>query len=121
MPEIVDAAGNHWNFGNSPVPRWGHLLFRPMEMFDLLCQKTDVETAREIVYFVYSSPHINRVFIDDYLEMVGRSGFLVMQASPVFEIEVPADVSQQLSTRYPGQTHFGHSGLLLILERGNDS
>lgn len=117
LPEIVDAAGNHWSFGNSPIPPWGHLLFRPTELFDLLCQKCDVETAREIVYFVYSSPHINRFFLDDYLEIVARCGFKVQQASPIFEIDVPAAVNQQLMARYPGCKHFGHSGLLLVLER----
>lgn len=120
LPEVVDKAGSHWSFGNSPVPPWGHLLFRPMELFDLLCQKCDSDTAREIVYFVYSSPHVNRFFLDDYLEMVARSGFIVQQASPIFEIEVPGIVKQQLSVRYPGRSHFGHSGLLLVLERGEE-
>jgi len=121
LPEMVDAAGNHFSFANSPVPPWGHLLFRPMELFDLLCQTCDAETAREIVYFVYSSPHINRFFLDDYLEMVTRSKFIVQQATPIFEIEVPDVVKQQLQTRYPGRTLFGHSGLLIVLERGHQT
>lgn len=118
LPEIVDKSGTHWSFGNSPVPPWGHLLFRPMELFDYLCQKTDPETAREIVYFVYSSPHINRFFLDDYLEMIARSGFKVLQANPIFEIEVPEVAQQQLSSRFPQCSNFGHSGLVFVLERG---
>lgn len=117
LPEVVDKAGNHWTFGNSPVPPWGHLLFRPTELFDYLCQKCDVETAREIVYFVYNSPHINRFFLDDYLAMVARSGLKVVQASPIFEVAVPEAVQQQLAQRYPGRSDFGHNGLLLVLER----
>lgn len=117
LPVIEDKAGNKWSFGNSPIPPWGHLLFRPAELLDYLCQKCDVETAREIVYFVYSSPHINRYFLDDYLEIVQRSGLGVIQATPVFEVQVPDIVQQQLQLRYPGRKDFGHNGLLLLLER----
>ena len=121
LPEIVDAAGKHFSFASSPIPPWGHLLFRPMELFDLLRQSCDTETAREIVYFVYASPHINRYFLDDYLEMVQRSSFTVQQANPLFEIEVPTVVRQQLQIRNPGRSLFGHSGLLLVLERGQET
>lgn len=117
LPEVVDRAGKHWSFGNSPVPPWGHLIFRPAELLDLLSEKCDVETAREIVYFVYSSPHINRFFLDDYLEIVSRSGFGILQATPVFEMQVPESVQQQLEARYPGRRDFGHNGLLLVLEQ----
>ena len=117
LPEIVDASGNHWSFENSPIPPWGHLILRPSELFDLLINKCDVDTAREIVYFVYSSPHINRFFQEDYLEIVSRSGFHVHQSTPVFDLQVPEQVQEQLQHRYPGRSNFGHSGLLLVLER----
>jgi SAM-dependent methyltransferase len=117
LPEIVDAAGEHWSFGNSPVPPWGHLLFRPTELYDLLCSKMDQETAKEIVYFVYNSPHINRFFLDDYIEMVERSCFVIQQAQPVFEVAVPEQVKTQLQARYPGRKDFGHSGILFVLEK----
>ncbi len=117
LPEIVDDAGNHWNFGNSPIPPWGHLLLRPMELHDLLCSTCGPKTAREIVYFVYSSPHINRFFLDDYVEMIARSPLTVLQMIPQFPMAVPEDVQTQLAARNPGRNNFSHSGLLLVLER----
>jgi len=118
LPEVVDKAGNHWNFGNSPIPPWGHLLYKPAELFDLLCQKSDVDTAWEIVYFTYCSPHINRYFFDDYVDIVVRSGFKIHMAIPPFGApEIPVAVSQQLLARYPGRTNFGDTGLLFLLER----
>ncbi|WP_293935682.1 methyltransferase domain-containing protein [Iodobacter sp.] len=117
LPEIVDDAGNHWSFGNSPIPPWGHLLFRPMELYDLLCGKCDEKTARDIVYFVYNSPHINRFFIDDYIEMVERSGFTVLQSQAIYEVPVPDLVKQQLQKQYPGRKDFSNSGIFFILER----
>jgi hypothetical protein len=84
--------------------------------FDLLCLKCDIATVREIVYCVYSSPHTNRFFLDDCLDLVTRSGFHVSQATPVFELQVPGDVQEELLRRYPERSNFGHSGLLLALE-----
>lgn len=39
LPEIVDSEGNHWNFGNSPIPAWGHLLMSRTEMLSFLYKK----------------------------------------------------------------------------------
>lgn len=117
LPELVDKAGNRWNFGNSPIPPWGHLLLRPMQLYHLLRGKTDQETAQEIVYFVYSSPHITRFFLEDYMEMVSCSPFAVIQMDPVFPVMVPEVIQRQLATRYPGRSNFSHDGLLLVLER----
>ncbi|MGF1615048.1 MAG: methyltransferase domain-containing protein [Gammaproteobacteria bacterium] len=117
LPEIVDKAGNRWSFGNSPVPPWGHLLLRPMQLYDLLCSKTVSETAHEIVYFVYSSPHITRFFLEDYMDMVVRSPFQAVHMTPMFPVDVPELVQGQLSVRYPGRRNFSHNGLLLVLVR----
>lgn len=118
LPEIMDGAGNKYNFGKSPIPPWGHLLMRPMEMYDyLLSVNCDKEFAREVVYYVYSSNHINRFFLDDFVEIVGRSDFKVVQATPVFPVPVPADVQAKLETLYAGRKNFSNDGLLLVLER----
>ncbi|MBJ6727761.1 methyltransferase domain-containing protein [Geomesophilobacter sediminis] len=117
LPEIEDRAGNRWSFSNSPVPPWAHLLVRPMELFDFLCSKTDPETAREIVYFVYSSPHINRFFLDDYREIVARSSFTTLQCTPMFPVNMQPPVQERLEAMYPGRKNFDHSSLLLVLEK----
>lgn len=117
LPEIKDRAGNQWNFSNAPIPPWGHLTLRPMELFDLLCTRTDTETAREIVYFVYSSPHINRFFLDDYLEMARRSSFKVLEMTPIFPATIDPGLQLKLETMYPGRTNFDHSSLMMVLEK----
>lgn len=101
LPEIMDRAGNKYNFGKSPIPPWGHLLRRPMEMYDyLLSVGCDKELAREVVYCVYSSNHINRFFLDDFLddllEIVGRSDFKVVQA----KLETPLGWPQEFQQRW---------------------
>lgn len=115
LPEIVDKAGNHFNFASSPIPPWGHLLLSQIELYDLLCRTGDRETAQEILYFVHASPHINRFFLEDYLNIVARSPFVIEQMTPMFQIAIPAAVQNALTARYPGK-NFSYSGLLLVLK-----
>lgn len=118
LPEIEDAQGRRYNFGQSPIPPWGHLLMRPMEMIDhLVAAGCDLSTARRIVYFVYQSPHISRHFLDDYVEIVQRCSLKPVVVAPVFEQPVPPAIQAALEARWPGRSRFAHAGLLLVLER----
>ena len=118
LPEIEDAQGRRYNFGQSPIPPWGHLLMRPMEMFDhLVASGCDLPTARRIVYFVYQSPHISRHFLDDYIEIVQRCSLKPVVVAPVFEQALPPALQATLEARWPGRSRFAHAGLLLVLER----
>lgn len=117
MPDITDKSGTVWSVNNSPVPPWGHLLMRPMELYDLLRQRMDAETARELIYFVYSSPHINRLFLEDYAAIVTRSSFTVKIMAPQWAATVPDTVRQHLLRLHPGYSDFGSCGLLLVLEK----
>ena len=118
LPEIEDAKGQRYNFTHSPIPPWGHLTMRPMELFDhLLASGCDAATARRIVYFVHQSPHISRHFLDDYREIVQRCSLCPLLIHPVFEQPVPPHLLAQLQARWPGRQDFAHAGLLLVLER----
>jgi SAM-dependent methyltransferase len=118
LPEIEDAAGRHYNFSRSPIPPWGHLLMRPMELFDhLLAEGVDRATAQQIVYFVHHSGHINRLFLDDHLQIAERCPLRMLLASRLFPRPVPPQVQQRLEVMFPGCRDFCHNGLLLVLER----
>lgn len=118
LPEIMDREGRKYNFGNSPIPPWGHLLMRPTEMYDYLLKTNgDRHFAQEVVYYVYSSNHINRFFLDDFVEMIARSPFKPVQVAPMFQVTVPAEIQARLTAMYPGRSNFSHDGLLVVLER----
>lgn len=118
LPEIEDAVGRRHNSASSPIPPWGHLLMRPMELLDhLLSETCDRKTAQQIVYFVYNSGHINRMFLEDHIEIVERSPLRILQVSRLFPRPVPPQVQQRLERMYPGRQDFSHNDLLLVLER----
>jgi SAM-dependent methyltransferase len=121
LPSLNDKAGNIYDMSSSPIPPWGHLLYSPTELYDLLLQKCDAETAREIVYFVYNSPHINRFFLEDYLEIVARSSFTVSISAQQWAYPVPENVMSQLTRLHPKRSDFSSCGVLLVLERPLDN
>ncbi|MBF0374395.1 MAG: methyltransferase domain-containing protein [Alphaproteobacteria bacterium] len=114
LPSVTDEAGKAFSCGNVPIPPWGHLLMRPPEMFRLLQGHMDERTASKICYYVYHSPHINRLFYEDYLSYAGVSGFRGEVAGFVCG-PVPEDIQRRLELLYPGRARFDAQGQVMIL------
>ena len=117
LPKMVDGEGRTFGFSKSPVPPWGHLLMRPSALMKFLQQQTDTATAAKIVYYIFHSPHINRLFTEDYAEFFEASRFRVQILSPTFSVPVPSQLQAELSRLHPGRTHFGNNGLLAVLSK----
>ncbi|HEY9619570.1 MAG TPA: methyltransferase domain-containing protein [Crinalium sp.] len=114
---ITDKQGNTFNFANSPIPLWGHLLMRPPELYQHLCQFTDEETAEIIVNHVYYHPSINRLFTEDYLNYVKQTPFTIKHFEPVYHREISPEIQQQLEALYPGRKSFTNNGIVMVLEK----
>src|ERR1039458_7291910 len=83
---VTDKAGNTYYIESSPIPKWGHLLMRPHEMHRYLLDHTDFETADEIVYHVYHSEILNRLFFEDYQAYFAQSKFKKINISKFMQI-----------------------------------
>ena len=118
LPPITEPNnGRTFNFQNSPIPPWGHLLMRPPELCRYLYQYTDKETADSIVYYVYNSPHINRFFTEDYVKFIDQSSFKVKRLEPIGIINIKKSIQENLEHLYPERIQFANNGILAILEK----
>jgi len=99
------------------IPRWGHLLMRPPALYAHLCTLTTPRTAAEVVHFVYNSPHINRLFAEDYIDYVRMSRFEVDTLSIAFPSPIEAGVQTKLEALYPGRRLFSTHGMMMVLRR----
>lgn len=117
LPRITDEQGNSYFFNSSPIPPWGHLTMRPAEMEKYLRNIMDHETACRIVFSVYTSPHINRFFTEDYVQFVGQSSFVAIKMEATFPARITPDVQSSLEHLFPGRRHFANNGLLFVLEK----
>lgn len=115
------ASGEKYDYStNSPIPPWGHLLMRPPELYEFLCQVTDFETAASLIYDVYNSSRINRFFLEDYLHFLKMSPFSQGQFNPMPKVSVPSETQTQLETRYPGYHEFASPGFQFLLARDRE-
>ncbi|WP_333335946.1 methyltransferase domain-containing protein [Microcoleus sp. BROC3] len=118
LPPITEPnQGKTFNFQNSPIPPWGHLLMRPPELGRYLYQHTDKETADAITHYVYNSPHINRFFTEDYVEFINQSSFIVKRLEAIGLIPIEKNTQETLEKLYPGRTQFANNGILAVLEK----
>ncbi len=117
LPEITDRTGRTFKFDHSPIPPWGHLLAGPSGLYEFLCKQTDPATAEEMVYYVYHAPHINRLFLEDYVNYFQQSPLNVKICTGMFPSEIPASLQSELERLHPGRTHFRFNGLLVVLQK----
>ncbi|MEH2295226.1 methyltransferase domain-containing protein [Nostoc sp.] len=120
LPNLVDQQGRKFHFGDSPITPWGHLLMSPPEMYSHLCQFTDIETANVMVYYIYHSPHINRLFTEDYLAYINQSFFTTDKINLVFIHPIELEIKSKLEQLYPGRKCFQNNGMLLIASKQED-
>jgi len=121
LPTIIDKYGREMNFGKSPIPPWGHLLMRPPELYGHLLGFTDMESAARIVYFVYHSSHINRLFTEDYLAFINSSQFQQQEVVGIFPMQIKPEIQTRLEQLYLGRKHFANNGLMVVLRRSEQA
>ena len=119
LPQIIDSQEKEYDFGNSPLPPWGHLLMNRIELYDFLLSKFDKNFINKILYYVFNSSHINRYFLDDFIDLIHLSKFIKSDKNiihPIFPIVVPKDIETVLKNKY-GNRDFSNQGLFLLLEK----
>ncbi|MBL8025026.1 MAG: methyltransferase domain-containing protein [Fibrobacteres bacterium] len=118
LPDMTDEAGRFYNFNNSPIPPWGHLLMTRPEMLAFLKGHTDVRTAENMVYYIYNANNINRFFFEDYLEFVKATPFVIEMFDPIIPLnQYPEEYRTVLEERFPKRKVFDKDGILMVLKR----
>jgi SAM-dependent methyltransferase len=115
---VTDKAGRTYYIESSPIPPWGHLLMTPPQMYRYLLDHTDAETADEIVWHVYHSEILNRLFYEDYEEYLRGSRFKQWEMGKFIPDVEPDDATRaRLEALYPGRKQFGATSIFLIAQR----
>jgi len=117
LPDIRDKYGKLFNYSDSPIPAWGHLIMRPADLCQYLYRFTDKETADLMVYHVYNSPQINRFFTEDYMRFFRQSRFKIIKMEDTFFCKTQDKTQAILEGLYPGRSRFTNNGMQVILER----
>jgi SAM-dependent methyltransferase len=115
---VTDKAGRTYYIESSPIPKWGHLLMRPHEMYRYLLDRTDAETADEIVYRVYHSELLSRLFYEDFEAYLAGSRFESVDLKKYTpDVDPDPDTQVRLEKLHPGRKNFSAVGILAICEK----
>lgn len=115
---VTDKAGRTYYIESSPIPKWGHLLMRPHEMYQYLLNHTDPDAADEIVYHVYHSEILNRLFYEDYEGYFARSPFQNIEMGRFIpDVEPDAETQARLEALYPGFKKFGATSIFAVAQK----
>lgn len=87
------------------------------EIYEFLKNKFEKEFINKVLYYLFNSNHINRYFLNDFTEIIGRSKFNVNNIIiPIFPVQPPEDIAKILKDKF-GNIDFTNQGLLILLEK----
>jgi ubiquinone/menaquinone biosynthesis C-methylase UbiE len=121
----INHEGQTYNYVNTPLPPYGHLLMTKSEMTEH-CQSKfeDNVLIHKIVDFIYDSPDQNRLFYEDYERLVKESPFQTFffhgtNAIPLksgYETDNYPELFKRLKAAYPErETSFSHNAIVMLL------
>ena len=118
LRSIVDGIGREISPSSELVPPWSHLVWGRPEFYVEMCKRMDRRSAGEIVFEVFDSQRINRLFFEDYLAYFRSSPFsgkftVVKHKNP----SMPDGLQKHLSIQFPGLREFNVSGFSMFLKR----
>lgn len=106
------------NFNNlGPVPEFAHLLYRPAKLANFLRGKLPLDEITTLIFQMYRSERISRMFYEDYEEFAWASPFSKMSITPYFVRPVEASVQNHLELLYPGRKRFDAYGQVMVARK----
>lgn len=115
LPAVVDADGQALE---AKVAQWDHLTHGPSQMYaKALTFTADRDAAATLVYFMYHSPHINRLYSDDYFAYVACSRFEAPILTRHGAVDAAPATLARLRALHPGYDEFRSDGVVMILRK----
>jgi len=116
-----------YNYINTELPPYCHLLMTPNELNKVISGRFEKEICEKIVEYVFNCPDQNRLFYEDYEEIVNKSQFqnLIFYASVNYPLKNGyhpdnyADMLESLQKKYPDYKKFYYQVIYLLLKKQN--
>ncbi|MDX2212958.1 MAG: methyltransferase domain-containing protein [Oculatellaceae cyanobacterium bins.114] len=117
-------SGELYNYWNVMLPPYCHLLMTEEEVFDWCSQRFDTDLSQAITNFVFHSADQNRLFFEDYLNLIDQSDFEVflwkgyqLELGDRYQQCVTPELSEQLHQKFSNQDGFLYEGIEVLLQK----
>jgi SAM-dependent methyltransferase len=122
----VGHAGRSYNYLNTTLPPWCHLLMTPAGLLEFCVPRHGRPASERIVSYVYDCPDQNHLFYEDYLEaFAGAHGLRPLSITGKLNArglagaadgEIPALLTR-LQARYPGRQGFLCEAIEVLMQK----
>ena len=117
--------GNLYNYWNVILPSYCHLLMTREQVADHLRSSYDEDVVEVISNYVFGSDEQNRLFYEDYENIIRSSPFEVMcmkgydhpELGEKYNHQVTPEILRALRARFPEYRNFGYDGILLPMSK----
>lgn len=103
------------DFNNLKLDKWGYLIYSEEELYDKLSQYYDEETCIRIVNQIVCGKTTNRLFFDDYLDIINHSKFKIREFRDWHESQYPDEATFKKLQKYH-KKNFSTVSIKIILE-----
>ena len=104
------------DFNNLKLEKWGHLIYSEPELFDKLIKHYNEKVCKRIIRQILHSNFINRLFFDDYIDIINRSKFKILELRDWHQSQYPNEDTLRKLKKY-NKKNFSTVSIKMILEK----
>ncbi len=104
------------DFNNIKLEKWGHLIYSESELYEKLAENYDEETCKLLVNQIMYRKTINRLFFDDYIDIINKSKFKIIELRDWHESQYPDAKTLDKLKKY-NKKNFSTVSIKIILEK----
>lgn len=99
------------------IPEWAHLLYSKEELSQLLIGTYSEKMIEQILIQVYESDGINRLFYEDYIDIINNSGFKILEIRNWHKPIYPDKQTQQILEKKYNKRNFSTISTKILLQK----
>ena len=105
------------DFNNVLLPDWAHLIYTQEEVKSILLENYSVNTAEYISDWIFHTDFLNRLFYDDYKQIICSSKFNILEFRDWHTSRIPSVETQNfLETKY-NKKNFSTVSIKMLLQK----
>lgn len=105
------------DFNDSKLQDWGHLLYGPEKLIEILSKFYNEQTLNTIKEQLTNWDYINKLFFDDYIEIINNSKFKVIELRDWHKSKYPSPEIQKILEEKYNKKNFSTVSIKMILQK----
>ena len=107
------------DFNNIKLPPWAHLIYSQEEIKKILLKNYSQEIAQDISSWIFNTDFLNRLFYDDYRQIVFSSKFEILEFRDWHTSKYPSNDLQTLLENKYNKRNFSTVSIKMLLKKSN--